>query len=168
MVQINLEKYGITGAKEIIYNPSYDVLFEEEIKPELEGFEVGQVSELGAVNVMTGVYTGRSPKDKYIVMDENSKDTVWWTSDEYKNDNHPISEDVWAQLKKMAQEQLSNKKLFVVDAYCGANKDTRMAIRFIMENIPFFISPPYQVFRITCSLEEMLNATAVSEFRPSS
>ena len=133
MVQINLEKYGITGAKEIIYNPSYDVLFEEEIKPELEGFEVGQVSELGAVNVMTGVYTGRSPKDKYIVMDENSKDTVWWTSDEYKNDNHPISEDVWAQLKKMAQEQLSNKKLFVVDAYCGANKDTRMAIRFIME-----------------------------------
>ena len=133
MVQINLEKYGITGAKEIIYNPSYDVLFEEEIKPELEGFEVGQVSELGAVNVMTGVYTGRSPKDKYIVMDENSKDTVWWTSDEYKNDNHPISEDVWAQLKKMAQEQLSNKKLFVVDAFCGANKDTRMAIRFIME-----------------------------------
>ena len=133
MVQINLEKYGITGAKEIIYNPSYDVLFEEEIKPELEGFEVGQVSELGAVNVMTGVYTGRSPKDKYIVMDENSKDTVWWTSDEYKNDNHPISEDVWAQLKKMAQEQLSNKKLFVVDAFCGANKDTRMAIHFIME-----------------------------------
>ncbi|MBQ8589475.1 MAG: phosphoenolpyruvate carboxykinase (ATP), partial [Firmicutes bacterium] len=133
MVQINLEKYGIVGAKEIIYNPSYEVLFEEEIKPELEGYEVGQVSELGAVNVMTGVYTGRSPKDKYIVMDANSKDTVWWTSDEYKNDNHPISEDVWAQLKKMAQEQLSNKKLFVVDAFCGANKDTRMAIRFIME-----------------------------------
>ena len=133
MVQINLEKYGIVGAKEIIYNPSYEVLFEEEIKPELEGYEVGQVSELGAVNVMTGVYTGRSPKDKYIVMDANSKDTVWWTSDEYKNDNHPISEDVWAQLKKMAQEQLSNKRLFVVDAFCGANKDTRMAIRFIME-----------------------------------
>ena len=133
MVQMNLEKYGIVGAKEIIHNPSYDVLFEEEIKPELEGFEVGQVSELGAVNVMTGVYTGRSPKDKYIVMDENSKDTVWWTSDEYKNDNHPISEEVWAQLKKMAQEQLSNKKLFVVDAFCGANKDTRMAIRFVME-----------------------------------
>ncbi|MBQ4576806.1 MAG: phosphoenolpyruvate carboxykinase (ATP), partial [Firmicutes bacterium] len=133
MVQINLEKYGIVGAKEIIYNPSYEVLFEEEIKPELEGYEVGQVSELGAVNVMTGVYTGRSPKDKYIVMDANSKDTVWWTSDEYKNDNHPISEDVWAQLKKMAQDQLSNKKLFVVDAFCGANKDTRMAIRFIME-----------------------------------
>ena len=133
MVQIKLEKYGIVGAKEIIYNPSYEVLFEEEIKPELEGYEVGQVSELGAVNVMTGVYTGRSPKDKYIVMDANSKDTVWWTSDEYKNDNHPISEDVWAQLKKMAQDQLSNKKLFVVDAFCGANKDTRMAIRFIME-----------------------------------
>ena len=130
---INLENYGITGTTEIVYNPSYEVLFEEETKAGLVGFEQGQESELGAVNVMTGIYTGRSPKDKYIVMDENSKDTVWWTSDEYKNDNHPISEDVWAQLKEIAKAELSNKRLFVVDAFCGANKDTRMAIRFIVE-----------------------------------
>ena len=89
MAKIDLSKYGITGTTEVVYNPSYEVLFEEETKPELEGFEKGQESELGAVNVMTGIYTGRSPKDKFIVMDENSKDTVWWTSDEYKNDNHP-------------------------------------------------------------------------------
>ena len=133
MSKINLENYGITGTTEIVYNPSYEVLFEEETKADLVGYEVGQESELGAVNVMTGIYTGRSPKDKYIVMDENSKDTVWWTTDEYKNDNHPISEEVWAQLKALAQKELSNKRLFVVDAFCGANKDTRMAIRFIVE-----------------------------------
>ena len=133
MAEINLSKYGITGTTEIVYNPSYEMLFEEETKPELEGFEKGQVSELGAVNVMTGVYTGRSPKDKFIVMDENSKDTVWWTSDEYKNDNHPASEETWKAVKDIALGELSNKRLFVVDAFCGANKDTRMAIRFIME-----------------------------------
>ena len=133
MSLVNLEKYGITGTTEIVYNPSYEVLFEEETKAGLEGFEVGQESELGAVNVMTGIYTGRSPKDKYIVMDENSKDTVWWTTDEYKNDNHPISEDVWAVLKDLAKKELSNKRLFVVDAFCGANADTRMAIRFVVE-----------------------------------
>ena len=133
MAKINLEQYGITGTTEIVYNPSYEVLFEEETKAGLVGYEVGQESELGAVNVMTGIYTGRSPKDKYIVMDENSKDTVWWTSDEYKNDNHPISEDVWAELKKLALAELSDKRLFVVDAFCGANADTRMAIRFIVE-----------------------------------
>ena len=133
MSKINLEQYGITGTTEIVYNPSYEVLFEEETKAGLVGYEVGQESELGAVNVMTGIYTGRSPKDKYIVMDENSKDTVWWTSDDYKNDNHPISEDVWAELKKLALAELSNKRLFVVDAFCGANADTRMAIRFIVE-----------------------------------
>ncbi len=133
MAMIDLTKYGITEATEIVHNPSYEVLFEEEMKPELTGFDKGQVSELGAVNVMTGVYTGRSPKDKYIVMDENSKDTVWWTSDEFKNDNHPMSEEVWATVKGLAQKQLSGKKLYVVDAFCGANKDTRMAIRFIME-----------------------------------
>ena len=113
MAMIDLTKYGITGATEILHNPSYEVLFEEEMKPELTGFDKGLISELGAVNVMTGVYTGRSPKDKYIVMDENSKDTVWWTSDEYKNDNHPISEEVWAELKKIAQKELSNKRLFI-------------------------------------------------------
>ena len=133
MAQIGLTKYGITGTTEIVYNPSYEVLFEEETKPELEGFEKGQESELGAVNVMTGVYTGRSPKDKFIVMDENSKDTVWWTSDEYKNDNHPASEEAWSTVKDIALKELSNKRLFVVDAFCGANKDTRMAIRFIVE-----------------------------------
>ena len=133
MAEINLSKYGITGTTEIVYNPSYELLFEEETKPELEGYEKGQVSELGAVNVMTGIYTGRSPKDKFIVMDENSKDTVWWTSDEYKNDNHPASEETWNAVKDLAIKELSNKKLYVVDAFCGANKDTRMAIRFIVE-----------------------------------
>ena len=133
MAMINLEKYGILGATEIVHNPSYELLFEEEMKSDLEGYEKAQLTELGATNVMTGIYTGRSPKDKYIVMDENSKDTVWWTSDEYKNDNHPISEEVWAELKELAKKELSNKKLYVVDAFCGANKDTRMAVRFIVE-----------------------------------
>ena len=131
--KIDLTKYGITGTTEIVYNPSYEMLFEEETKPELEGYEKGQVSELGAVDVMTGIYTGRSPKDKFIVVDENSKDTVWWTSDEYKNDNHPASQEAWKAVKEIAQKELSNKKLYVVDAFCGANKDTRMAIRFIVE-----------------------------------
>ena len=133
MSQIDLTKYGITGTTEVIYNPSYELLFNDEMNPELTGYEKGQLTELDAVNVMTGIYTGRSPKDKYIVMDENSKDTVWWNTPEYPNDNHPMSEDVWAQLKNKAVNQLSNKKLYVVDAFCGANKDTRMAVRFIME-----------------------------------
>ena len=133
MKKIDLTKYGINGVTEIVHNPSYEMCFEEETKPGLEGYEKGQVSELGAVNVMTGIYTGRSPKDKCIVVDENSKDTVWWTSDEYKNDNHPASEATWKEIKKIAVNELSNKRLFVVDAFCGANKDTRMAVRFIVE-----------------------------------
>ena len=133
MKQLDLTKYGITGATVKAYNPSYEELFKEEMNPNLTGFEKGQLTELGAVNVMTGIYTGRSPKDKYIVMDKNSKDTVWWTSEEYKNDNKPMSEEVWAQVKDLAVKELSNKQLFVVDAFCGANKDTRMAVRFIME-----------------------------------
>ena len=133
MANIDLTQYGITGTTEIVHNPSYEMLFEEETNPNLEGYDKGQVSELGAVNVMTGIYTGRSPKDKYIVMDENSKDTVWWTSDEYKNDNHPASQEAWDAVKEIAKKELSNKRLFVVDAFCGANKDTRMAIRFIVE-----------------------------------
>ncbi len=128
-----LEKYGITGTTEVLYNPSYEVLFEEETKSDLTGYDKGQVTELGAVNVMTGVYTGRSPKDKFIVMDETSKDTVWWTSEEYKNDNKPASQEAWAAVKALAQKELSGKKLYVVDGFCGANKDTRMAVRFIME-----------------------------------
>ena len=130
---MNLEKYGITGVTEIVHNPSYEMLFEEEMRSDLEGYEKAQLTELDTVNVMTGIYTGRSPKDKYIVMDENSKDTVWWTTDEYKNDNHPISEAVWAELKAKAIAELSGKRLFVVDAFCGANVDTRMAVRFIVE-----------------------------------
>ncbi len=133
MAKVDLSQYGIMGTKNIIHNPSYEDLYKEEMNPELKGYEKGQESELGAVNVMTGVYTGRSPKDKFIVMDENSKDTVWWTSDAYKNDNHPASESTWEAVKKIAQEELSNKELYVVDAFCGANKDTRMAVRFIME-----------------------------------
>ena len=141
MANLDLTKYGITGTTEVVHNPSYEQLFAEETNPELEGYEKSQVSELGAVNVMTGIYTGRSPKDKYIVMDKNSKDTVWWTSDEYKNDNHPMSEDVWAKVKDIAKAELSNKKLFVVDAFCGANKDTRMAVRFIVEVCLLYTSP---------------------------
>ena len=129
----DLLKYGISGTTEVVYNPSYEVLFEEETKAGLEGYEVGQDTELGAVNVMTGIYTGRSPKDKYIVMDETSKNTVWWTTEGYKNDNHPMTEETWAHVKEIAKKELSNKKLFVVDAFCGANADTRMAVRFIVE-----------------------------------
>jgi len=133
MKTLDLTKYGITGATVIAHNPSYDYLFKEETKKTLTGYEKGQETELGAVNVMTGIYTGRSPKDKYIVMDENSKNTVWWTSDEYKNDNHPMSEEVWAKVKSLAVKELCNKNLYVMDAFCGANKDTRMAVRFIVE-----------------------------------
>ncbi len=133
MAAVDLSKYGITGVTEIVYNPSYEMLFEEETKPDLTGFDVGTMTELDTINVMTGEFTGRSPKDKYIVMDANSKDTVWWTTDEYKNDNHPMSEEVWAKVKDMAKKELSNKRLFVVDAFCGANVDSRMAVRFIME-----------------------------------
>ncbi len=132
-MKIDLAKYGITGATEIIRNPSYEKLFEDEMQPGLEGFDKGVLTELDAVNVMTGIYTGRSPKDKFIVVDENSRDTVWWTSDEYKNDNHPASEETWKAVKDIAVKELCGKKLYVVDAFCGANKDTRMAIRFIME-----------------------------------
>mgnify|MGYP001737328577 CR=1 FL=1 len=133
MATLDLSKYGITGTTEIVHNPSYEQLFEEETKATLEGFEKGQETELGAVNVMTGIYTGRSPKDKFIVVDENSKDTVWWTTEGYKNDNHPLSEEAWAVVKDLAKKELSNKRLFVVDAFCGANKDTRLAVRFIVE-----------------------------------
>ena len=133
MTKLDLIKYGIEGVKEILHNPSYDELFAEETKPGLEGFEKGQVTELGAVNVMTGIYTGRSPKDKFLVMDETSKNTVWWTSDEYKNDNKPVTENAWKVLKDLAVKELSNKRLFVVDCYCGANEATRLKVRFIME-----------------------------------
>ena len=133
MANLDLTKYGITGSTVIAHNPSYEQLFEEETKAGLEGFEVGQVTELGAVNVMTGIFTGRSPKDKYIVDDAQSHDKVWWTTEEYKNDNHPMSEEVWGKVKELAVKELCNKNLYVVDAFCGANKATRLAVRFIVE-----------------------------------
>ncbi|MBP3536048.1 MAG: phosphoenolpyruvate carboxykinase (ATP), partial [Muribaculaceae bacterium] len=131
-VKADLAKYGITGTTEVIYNPTYDELFKDETNPDLTGYEKGYVTELGAVDVFTGVYTGRSPKDKFIVLDEKSKDTVWWTTPEYKNDNKPASQEAWAACKELALKELSNKKLYVVDGFCGANKDTRMAVRFIV------------------------------------
>jgi len=137
MANINLRKYGIKGVKEILYNPTYEVLYNEETKPGLEGFDKGQVTELGAINVMTGVYTGRSPKDKYIVYDnttkEGKKGEIWWDTEDYHNDNHKMSVATWKAVKKLAQEQLSGKRLFVVDGFCGTHKDTRMKVRFIME-----------------------------------
>lgn len=129
-----LASYGITtGTAEVLYNPSYEVLFNEETKENLEGFEIGQETELGAINVMTGIYTGRSPKDKFIVDDETSHDTVWWDSEEYHNDNHRASKEAWHAVKEIAQKELSNKRLFVVDGFCGTHKDTRMKVRFIVE-----------------------------------
>ena len=130
---MDLKKYGITGVTEIVYNPSYDELFREETKKGLRGFEKGQLTETGAVNVMTGVYTGRSPKDKFFVMDETTKDTIWWTSDEYKNDIKPVTKAAWKELKKLATQELSGKKLYVVATFCGANENSRLKIRFIME-----------------------------------
>jgi len=133
MAKLDLTKYGITGSTVIAHNPSYEYLFEEETKAGLTGFDKGVNTELNAVNVMTGIYTGRSPKDKYIVCDEQSKDKVWWTTEEYKNDNHPMSEEVWAKVKDIAIKELCNKNLYVVDAFCGANEATRLAVRFIVE-----------------------------------
>ena len=130
---IDLSQYGIKEPAEIIYNPSYDQLYEAELQPDLTGYDRGQLSELGAVNVMTGVYTGRSPKDKFFVLDDTTRDTIWWTTPEYPNDNKPTSQETWRELKKIATEELSGKKLYVVDAFCGANPDTRLKIRFIME-----------------------------------
>lgn len=132
-VGIDLSKYGIINPKEIVHNPSYDLLFEEETKPELQGYERGQLTNTGAVNVMTGIFTGRSPKDKWIVKDATTENTIWWNSDKSKNDNKPMKPEVWADLKETVANQLSGKRLFVVDAYCGANEDTRLKVRFIME-----------------------------------
>ena len=128
-----LAKYGIKNAGEVLYNPSYEVLFNEETKAGLEGFEVGQETELGAVNVLTGKFVGRSPKDKYIVDDESSHNTVWWDSEEFHNDNHRATKEQWAACKEIALKELSGKKLYVVDGFCGANKDSRMKVRFIVE-----------------------------------
>ncbi len=133
MKDLNLAKYGIQNVQEIVYNPSYEQLFEEEMRPGLEGFEKAQLTELGAVNVMTGIYTGRSPKDKFIVKDETTKDTFWWTTPHSPNDNKPTTPEVWADLKALVANQLSGKRLFVVDAFLGANESSRLKVRFIME-----------------------------------
>jgi len=130
---ISLEKYGIRNAQEIIYNPSFEFLYKEELNPNLKGYEKGQLTELGAVNVMTGEFTGRSPKDKYIVKDSITENTVWWNSEKAVNDNKPISQTTWNALKETTAEQLSGKRLFVVDAFCGANENSRLKVRFIME-----------------------------------
>lgn len=132
-IKEDLKKYGIHDAREIVYNPSFDYLYEEELKPELEGFEKGVLTELGAVNVMTGIFTGRSPKDKYIVLDDMSKDTVWWAAPTNRSDNKPVDHAVWEHCYNLGAKQLSGKKLYVVDGFAGTNKDTRMNIRFIME-----------------------------------
>ncbi len=132
-IKADLAKYGIKGTTEVVYNPTYEELYQQETLPTLEGFEKGVATELGAVNVMTGVYTGRSPKDKFIVLDETSENTVWWTTPEYPNDNKKASQEAWDACKNLALNELSGKKLYVVDGFCGANKDTRMAVRFIVE-----------------------------------
>ena len=128
-----LQKIGIHNVKEVYYNPSYEFLYEQENSSDLVGFEKVQNTEFGAVNVMTGIFTGRSPKDKYILKDENTKNTLWWTSDSSKNDNKPINKEVWDNLNAIVTEQLSNKKLYIIDAFCGANKDTCLKVRFVME-----------------------------------
>ena len=130
---ISLEKYGIKNVTEIVYNPSYDLLYNEELNNNLQGYEKGQLTELGAVNVMTGEFTGRSPKDKYIVKDSTTENTIWWNSEKAVNDNKPISTETWNALKETTSTQLSGKRLFVVDAFCGANENTRLKVRFIME-----------------------------------
>ena len=132
MSNLDLGQYGITDVQEIVHNPSYDQLFEEETRSDLTGYEKGVVTDLGAVAVDTGIFTGRSPKDKYIVRDDTTRDTVWW-ADQGKNDNKPISPEIWADLKGLVSEQLSGKRLFVVDTFCGANEDSRLAVRFITE-----------------------------------
>ena len=129
----DLKNYGIEDVKEIYYNPSFEELYEHETSPSLEGYEKGQVSELGAVNVMTGKFTGRSPKDKYIVLDDTSKDTVWWAHPSNKSDNKPVDNETWEYLYGLGAEELTGKKLYIVDGYAGANEDTRLKVRFIME-----------------------------------
>ncbi|WP_387467572.1 phosphoenolpyruvate carboxykinase (ATP) [Photorhabdus sp. RM323S] len=129
-----LADYGIHDVSEIVYNPSYELLFSEETKLSLEGYESGTLTNLGAVAVDTGIFTGRSPKDKYIVRDDVTRDTVWWADQgKGKNDNKPLQQETWTHLKGLVTQQLSGKRLFIVDAFCGANADTRLKVRFITE-----------------------------------
>ncbi|MFW7523679.1 phosphoenolpyruvate carboxykinase (ATP) [Vibrio ostreicida] len=130
---IDLTKHGIHNVKEVVHNPSYDVLFNEETRADLDGYEKGIITELGAISVDTGIFTGRSPKDKYIVKDSTTEEHMWWTSDAVKNDNKPINQEVWSDLKQQVTDQLSGKRLFVMDGYCGANPNSRLSIRVITE-----------------------------------
>ena len=132
-MRVDLSRYGINDVREVVYNPSYETLFAEETDSRLEGYERGQLCVLGAVNVMTGRFTGRCPKDKYIVMDDQTRDTVWWPTEKAPTDNHPIDQKTWGILKEIALKELSGKRLFVVDAFCGANPATRLKVRFVME-----------------------------------
>jgi phosphoenolpyruvate carboxykinase (ATP) len=130
----DLLQYGIAGVQEIVYNPSYNILFAEETKPGLSKYEKGIITRTGAVSVDTGIFTGRSPKDKYVVLDDKTRDTVWWKSDMSKgSDNKPISQEIWNHCKNISAKQLTGKKLFVVDCFCGANENTRLSVRFILE-----------------------------------
>jgi len=133
LTRVDLSIYGIQDVKDVIYNPSYEQLTEDELNSSLAGYEKGYMTEVGAVNVFTGDFTGRSPKDKYFVMDDTTRDTIWWTSDEYKNDNKPVTPEIWNDLKKIVTEELSHKRLYVIDAFCGANINTRIKVRFICE-----------------------------------
>jgi phosphoenolpyruvate carboxykinase (ATP) len=132
-VSIDLTKYGLKDVKEVIHNPSYEMLFEEETRPDLVGYEKGILTNSGAISVDTGIFTGRSPKDKYIVKDSTTEEHMWWTSDAVKNDNKPIDKVVWDDLKQQVTDQLSGKRVFVIDGYCGANPDSRLSIRVITE-----------------------------------
>lgn len=130
----DLKAYGINDVQDIVHNPSYDMLFQEELDPNLEGYERGVLTTLGAIAVDTGIFTGRSPKDKYLVRDDTTRDTVWWSDKgKGKNDNKPLSQETWQHLKGLVTQQLSGKRLFIVDAFCGANADTRLSVRFITE-----------------------------------
>ena len=128
-----LETLGITNPSEIVHNPSYERLFEEESSTELEGYERCYLSNSGAMNVFTGEYTGRSPKDKYIVKDDLTRDTLWWNENGVKNDNKAITQEVWSDLKSTVSNRLSEQKLYIVDAFCGANPSSALKVRFIME-----------------------------------
>ncbi|MGS2719841.1 phosphoenolpyruvate carboxykinase (ATP) [Paraglaciecola aestuariivivens] len=132
-VRAHLTSIGLENINQIIHNPSYDELFEAETDANLTGYEKGTITDSGAINVDTGIYTGRSPKDKFIVQDQTTKDTVWWRTDSNKNDNKPMSPETWQALKKICQSQLSNSKLYVVDAICGANQNTALKVRFVMQ-----------------------------------
>ncbi len=129
---MDLEQYGIFDAHEVIRNPSFDTLYAEETAAGLDGYEKGFLTESGAISVDTGIFTGRSPKDKYLVRDDTTRDTMWW-ADQGDNDNKPIEPDTWLSLKSLVTTQLSSKRLFVVDTYCGANSDSQLKVRFITE-----------------------------------